>query len=68
MDSKAVQWIARGLYYVLPNLAPFDVAAQVVHGLPVSAGYMAVTIAYGLVYIAVLLTAGAIIFSRRDFK
>ena len=23
------------LYYVLPNLAPFDVTAQVVHGLPV---------------------------------
>jgi len=68
VDSKAVQWIARGLYYVLPNLAPFDVAAQVVHGLPVSAGYMAVTIAYGLVYIAMLLTGGAIIFSRRDFK
>ena len=43
-------------------------AAQVVHGLPVSAGYMAVTIAYGLVYIAMLLTGGAIIFSRRDFK
>jgi hypothetical protein len=27
-----------------------------------------VTIAYGLVYIAMLLTGGAIIFSRRDFK
>ena len=25
VDSKAVQWLARGLYYVLPNLAPFDV-------------------------------------------
>ncbi len=53
---------------MLPNLAPFDVTAQVVHGLPVSARYMAVTIAYGLVYIAMLLIGGAMIFSRRDFK
>jgi ABC-type transport system involved in multi-copper enzyme maturation permease subunit len=68
VDSKAVQMLARGLYYVLPNLAPFDVTSQVVHGLPVSARYMAVTIAYGFVYIAMLLIAGATIFSRRDFK
>ena len=29
------------LYWVLPNLAPFDVKAQVVHGRPVAAGYVA---------------------------
>ncbi len=68
VDSKVVQALARGLYYVLPNLAQFDVTAQVVHGMPVSAGYMAVAIGYGFVYIAMLLTGGAIIFSRRDFK
>ena len=68
VDSKIVQWAARALYYVLPNLAPFDVTAQVVHGLPVSAGYVVVTMAYGLVYIAMLLIAGALIFARRDFK
>jgi ABC-type transport system involved in multi-copper enzyme maturation permease subunit len=68
VDSRLAQLIARGLYYVLPNLAPFDVTAQVVHGLPVSAGYLAVTIGYGLTYIAILLVAGATIFSRRDFK
>ena len=45
-----------------------DVTAQVVHGLPVTAGYMAVTILYGFVYIAMLLIGGALIFSRRDFK
>jgi ABC-type transport system involved in multi-copper enzyme maturation permease subunit len=68
VNSKAVQILARGLYYVLPNLAPFDVTSQVVHGLPISARYMAVTMAYGVVYIAILLIAGATIFSRRDFK
>jgi hypothetical protein len=34
----------------------------------VTFGYMAVTIGYGLVYIAMLLVGGALIFSRRDFK
>ena len=68
VDSRPVQWLARGLYYVLPNLAPFDVTAQVVHGLPVTAGYMALNFAYAMVYIAILLVAGAVVFSRREFK
>ena len=68
VNSKAVQMLARGLYYVLPNFAPFDITSQVVHGLPISAQYMAATIGYGVVYIAMLLVAGATIFSMRDFK
>ena len=68
VDSPAAAALARGLYWVLPNLAPFDVRAQVVHGLPVSAGYLGLTIAYGFVYIAALLLAAMVIFSRRDFK
>jgi ABC-type transport system involved in multi-copper enzyme maturation permease subunit len=68
VSSKAVQAFARGLYYVLPNLASFDVTSQVVHGVPVGLRYVTVTIAYGLVYIAILLTMAVTIFSRRDFK
>ena len=36
VDSPAAARLARGLYWVLPNLAPFDVKAQVVHGQPVA--------------------------------
>ena len=68
VDSPAAARLARGLYWVLPNLAQFDVKANVVHGQPVSPGYLAVTIAYGAVYIAMLLAVSAFIFSRRDFK
>ncbi|PYR30487.1 MAG: hypothetical protein DMF92_08490 [Acidobacteria bacterium] len=68
VDSRLTQTLARGLYYTLPNLAPFDVASQAVHGLPITAGYMAVTIAYAIVYIAILLVAGSAVFSRREFK
>jgi Cu-processing system permease protein len=68
VDAPAAVWLARGLYHVLPDLSAFDVKAQVVHGLPVTAGYLAWTIGYGLAYIAALLVASTVIFSRRDFK
>jgi ABC-type transport system involved in multi-copper enzyme maturation permease subunit len=68
VDSRAAAWLARGLYHVLPDLSAFDVKTEVVHGLTVPAGYVAVTTAYGLTYIAVLLVAATVIFSRRDFK
>lgn len=68
VNSKAAQVLARVISYVLPNLAPFDVTSQVVHGLPVTAGYMATTIGYGVVYIGILLVLAATAFSRRDFK
>lgn len=68
VDSKAAASLARALYYVLPNLAPFDVKAEVVHAQPVTFGYMALTCGYGFVYIAALLLAATFIFSRRDFK
>jgi hypothetical protein len=68
VNAPAAGALARGMYYVLPNLGSFDVAAQVVHGIPVGARYIALTTAYGLVYIAILLTISVAIFSRRDFK
>ena len=68
VDSKAAARLARGVYHVLPDLSAFDVKTQVVHGLPVTAGYLATTTAYGLTYIAALLLIATFIFSRRDFK
>ena len=60
--------MARALYWVLPNLAPFDVRAQVVHGDPVSVGYILLTTGYGALYVAALMIVSTVIFSRRDFK
>jgi Cu-processing system permease protein len=66
--SPAAARLARGLYWVLPNLAQFDVKSQVVHGQPVSAGYIAMTTGYAALYTAMLLTIAVYVFSRRDFK
>jgi ABC-type transport system involved in multi-copper enzyme maturation permease subunit len=68
VDSPAAARLARGLYWILPNLAQFDVKTQVVHAQPVPLGYIAFTSAYAALYIAVLLVAAVVIFSRRDFK
>jgi len=68
VDSPAAAWLARGLYHVLPDLSAFDVKTQVVHGLPVAAGYVGSTLAYGAAYITALLLVSTVIFSRRDFK
>jgi Cu-processing system permease protein len=66
--SAPLVWMLRALYYLLPNLAPFDVTAKVVHAQPVPAGYLLMTIGYAAIYSAVLLTAASFIFSRRDLK
>src|SRR5687768_2921195 len=68
VDSKPAVWLARGLYHVLPDLSAFDVKMQVVHGMNVSAGYLAEAAGYGAAYIAALLLTATVIFSRRDFK
>jgi ABC-type transport system involved in multi-copper enzyme maturation permease subunit len=68
VDVPAVVWVARTLYYVLPNLAPFDVKAEVVHGFPVAMRHVALTLLYAAVYAGMLLVAAVAIFRRRDFK
>jgi ABC-type transport system involved in multi-copper enzyme maturation permease subunit len=66
--SRPAAYVARGLYYILPNFAAFDIKTQVVYALPVSAQYIATTTLYGLVYVSLVLTATVVIFVRRDFK
>ena len=68
MDSAAAAGLARAVYYLLPNLAPFDVKAEVVYGMPISLRHVAYTLAYAGIYITTLLTAAVAIFRRRDFK
>jgi ABC-type transport system involved in multi-copper enzyme maturation permease subunit len=68
VDSPFAARFARSLYWVLPNLAQFDVKSDVVHGVHVPAGYLAVAAGYAALYIAALLAIAVVVFSRRDFK
>lgn len=53
---------------VLPAFSAFDVKGQVVHGLPVPASFVLMTMAYAVVYSAAVLAAAAVVFSRRNFE
>ncbi|PYR69925.1 MAG: hypothetical protein DMF88_04475 [Acidobacteria bacterium] len=66
--SPTLAQLTRAMYYVLPNFSAFDVKSQVVHAQAVPASYVALTCAYGLTYIALVLVGAAAIFARRDFK
>lgn len=68
VDVPAIAWIAKALYYTLPNLAPFDVKAEVVHALPVTLRHVTLTLLYAAVYAGAVLAAAIAIFRRRDFK
>jgi ABC-type transport system involved in multi-copper enzyme maturation permease subunit len=68
VESKPAIWLARALYHVMPDVSAFDVKTEVVHGLPVAAGYVASTAAYGALYVTAVLLGAMFIFSRRDFK
>ena len=42
--------------------------AEVVHGLPISPGFIAGTVSYTLIYVTALVVAAVTVFSRREFK
>jgi ABC-type transport system involved in multi-copper enzyme maturation permease subunit len=67
-DSRPAQLAARGFYYLLPNLALFDVKARVVHGEPVPPVEVGLAAGYAVLYVGALLTLAVWIFGRRDFK
>ena len=68
VESRAAVWLARGVYHLVPDFSAFDVKTEVVHGIPVPAGYLAATGAYGLAYIAALVVVAVVVFARKDFK
>jgi ABC-type transport system involved in multi-copper enzyme maturation permease subunit len=68
VGDSPVRYLTTALYYVLPNMAAFDVKNAVVHAQPVPAGYVGTVTLYALCYIVALVAAGAWVFSKRDFK
>lgn len=68
VDSPAAAAVARGLYYVLPNLAAIDVKNEIVHGRTVPWQAVGIGVASLVSYIGVLVAASTLVFNRRDFK
>lgn len=68
MGSRSARWLFGALYYLLPNLANLSYTTPAAHGEVPGFGHVAVAVLYSLVYIAVILSAATLIFSRRNFK
>lgn len=63
-----VKMIATGLYYLLPNFSAFDLKVNTIYSLPVSATGLFLTFAYFIVYVGIMLSLAAAIFSRREMR
>jgi len=68
MPSAFARWLFAGLYYLVPNLANYNAIAFAAHGLWPDGRAVILAIAYGVVYVVVLLAATTLIFSRRNLK
>ena len=68
IDSAPASYIMTGLYYVLPNLERFNISAEVVHNLPISAGAIIMASIYGIIYSIALIVLATIILNKREFQ
>lgn len=68
-ENLSFQRLANSLYLVLPDLERFNIRNEAVYGLALlpSGWDMVWHLAYGLLYIALLLTLSVVIFARRQF-
>lgn len=68
VESDFLPKLTGALYYVLPNLRNFDIKARVVAGDTVPLSLLGYSTAYGVVYVAMLLGAAALVFQHRNLK
>ncbi len=68
LGGSAARWLFTGLYYLLPNLSNYSFITPAAHGRAPSPGFVFAAALYAFVYIAVILSAATLVFSRRNFK
>lgn len=61
--SKA---LIKGVYYLLPNFAAFNLKAQAIYALPLAPGAMLLTLLYFICYTGIMLSLAVWSFSRRE--
>lgn len=64
--SLFVRHAASVFYYLLPNLSAFDMKVNAIYAIPLTMNGIFITVCYFVVYTAVLLAVGAILFGRRE--
>jgi Cu-processing system permease protein len=67
-NSTLIQWVGKGTYYVMPNLARLNFRPQAAYEVMTPAMDILQSAAYGVGYAGVMVALAVFIFSRRDFK
>lgn len=65
-DGSWAKTLLEAAYYIIPNLANFDIRAEAANDVPVSLAYVAYVLGYGTAYAALLLTLAAMAFENKD--
>ena len=68
MNSAAARWLFAGLYYLLPNLNNYSYITPAAHGVVPATSNVLLALTYAGLYIVVIIAAGTLILSRRNFK
>ncbi len=68
LGSTAAKALFEFLYYFLPNLSFYNFVTSAAHEEVPTGGHLFGAIAYAVFYVAILLAAAILIFSRRNFK
>jgi len=66
--SPVIRQAASILYYILPNFSAFDLKVNAIYGIAVPVQGLLLTLAYCAVYMIILLSLAALIFSRRELQ
>ena len=66
--SGVVRNAALVLYYLLPNLSGFDLKLHAIYAIPIDGHGLMMTAVYFVSYVVIVLSAGMILFARREMK
>jgi len=66
--SPLVRQSAVGLYYILPNFSAFNLKVNAIYGIPLTFSGVFLTLAYFVVYTAIVLSLAVLVFSRREMR
>ena len=60
--------VLSGLFYALPNLELFNIRSQMVHNLPLPAGYLLTALLYWILYLGTLMMFSAFLFQKKGLR
>jgi Cu-processing system permease protein len=64
--SPIIAFLAKGSYYLFPNLSAFDLKKVFVYSLPINLKYLSMVAVYGVFYLVVVICMATFFFGRRD--